>query len=211
MIVNSEFPPLLRSARSRRIAVIAVSVTVLVMVAVSIHWVRVIAARYDSDPVAARDRATDTPSTAEPSPTSSTSPSSEPVDEPSEVGQTLTGKNTDRTLLQVRKIAAPAGREPPPGAEWFGIRGEVCVHADAPRSARVSWASWLAVDKQGAEYPGADAPWDDFPAQQFPTARIDPGTCGVGWVLIAVPEGTAKEIQTVVFLTNALHPAAWVV
>lgn len=216
MIVNSEYQRgQRRSARGRNIALLAILVVLAVMVALSIHWIRVIAARYDNDPVVASDPATGTPSPDDPSP-SSPSPSASPspsgtVEDPSEVGQTRIGENADTTLLQVRKVAAPAGREPAPGEEWFGIRAETCVHPDASPSGGVGWSSWLVIDEAGENHRGEDAPWDDFPPQQLPSTGIEPGECNIGWVLIGVPKGTAKTIETVVFRPTAPEPAEWAI
>jgi hypothetical protein len=212
-IVNSQLSPGRRwSARSRRTALVALSVALLVMLVISIHWIRVISARYDDDTLVARDPATGGPSTGDPTPTSPSSASpSDPVDVPSQVGETRVGKNADTTLLQVRKIVAPAGREPSTGEEWFGIRAETCLHSDAPPSEGVGWSSWLVVDDTGAEHEGEDAPWDDFPPQQFPTTGLEPGSCNVGWILVGVPEGTATSIQSVVYRPNSPEPAEWAV
>lgn len=128
-----------------------------------------------------------------------------------EVGQTRSREQSDTTLLQVRKVLAPAGRRAPAGQEWFGIRARICMHADARTSGRVTWFSWVIVDDSGTEFRGAPLPWDDFPPQQLPTTRIEPGACSVGWVLIEVPEPTYQKIVTVTFRTGGSAASVWLV
>jgi hypothetical protein len=187
-------------------------VVLLVMLVVSIHWIRVISARYENTAAAtvedtAEDTAAGSPTTQD---TATPSPSAT-EDGASEVGETRSGENADTTLLQVRRVAAPAGLEPSTGNEWLGIRAKTCVHADASPSGEVGWSSWQVVDDQDETFRGDDAQFDDFPAQQFESTRIQPGTCNLGWVLIAVPEGAFRSIESVVFRPNAPEPAQWAV
>ena len=186
----------------------AIAILLVVMVVVSVHWLRLIESRSQSpSTVSAEPTATGTPTTSE-----STSPTASPsTDTPSEVGQTRAGENSDTTLLHVRKVVAPAGREPGAGREWLGIRAETCVHPDAAPSGAVGWSSWLAATDAGTTYRGEDAPWDDFPPQQFGGIRIEPGDCNVGWILIAIPEGAWKQIESVTFRPKAPEPATWAV
>jgi hypothetical protein len=206
--VNSGHPPGQRGTAGGRIAGALIVVALIVMVIVSIHWIRVISERSDSAAVSAAEDPTTEPTQTQDTPTPSPSPTD---DGPSEVGQTRAGENADTTLLQVRKVVAPSGSEPSAGEEWFGLRAETCVHADASPSGAVGWSSWLAVDNDGEKYRGTEAPFDDFPPQQFATTRIQPGECNTGWILIAVPEGASRTIETVVFRPNAPEPAEWAV
>jgi len=129
----------------------------------------------------------------------------------SEVGQTRAGENSDTTLLQTRLIHPPADRLPPSGEEWFGIRARTCLHPGASPSGGLPWSSWAVVDGQGSRYRGSDAPWADYPPQQLPTTGLRAGACHVGWVLVAVPEGAGKRIETVVFRLRSPNPAEWAV
>jgi len=128
-----------------------------------------------------------------------------------EVGETRSRDQSDTTLLQVRKVLAPAGRQAPAGHEWFGIRARTCMHDDARASGQLAWSTWVILDEAGNEYRGAPVPWGDFPPQQLPTTRIAPGACSVGWVLIEVPESTYKKIEKVTFRTGGAAASEWLV
>ena len=129
----------------------------------------------------------------------------------SEVGDTRHGANTDTTLLQVRKVLAPPGRTAPAGMEWYGIRARTCVDADARASGGVRWSDWAAVTDSTTRYPGRRVAWDDFPPQQYSTDGIDPGTCHVGWVLVAIPRGTFRDVTMVTFRPTSPDPLEWAV
>jgi hypothetical protein len=189
---------------------VVILVVLLVMVVMSIHWIRVISARYAGGAATtALDTPSDSPSPEDPSsgPASPTTP----TDGLTEVGETHQGENADTTLLRVKKVVGSDGREAPAGDEWLGIRAETCLHEDATASGGLSWSTWQAIDDDGNKFLGADVPWDDFPPQQLPTTGIDPGECNVGWVLIAVPRGTTKHLHAVIFRPHAPEPAQWVV
>jgi len=126
-----------------------------------------------------------------------------------EVGDTHVGDNADITLLLTRKVRPPAGREPSSGKEWFGIRAQICMHAEALPSGEIRWSSWVVSDDAGASYTGRAAPWDDYPAEQLQTTSIQPGACSVGWVLIGVPQGAANQISTVGFAPGGDTAAEW--
>ena len=141
-------------------------------------------------------------------------PESPPDDEtptPSEVGETRFADNADTTLLQIRHIRPPSAYAPPGGAEWYGVRARTCLHADARPSGGLPWSSWAVADRDGTRYLGSEPPWDDYPAQQLPTTGLQPGRCNLGWVLIALPEGTSRRISAVLFRPRSATPAEWAV
>ena len=130
---------------------------------------------------------------------------------PSEVGETRLAVNADTTLLQIRRIRPPSAFVPPAGREWFGIRARTCLRPDARPSGGLPWSSWAVTDDEGQRYLGSPPPWDDYPAQQLPTTGLQPGQCNLGWVLIALPEGTSRRVETVVFRPKSPTPAEWAV
>lgn len=127
----------------------------------------------------------------------------------SKVGVTLEGRRSDTTLLQVRRVRAPEDRSAPSGQEWYGIRARTCRHADAGDRARSPWSDWVVVTRSGASYTARDTPWTDFPPQQYASDGVGPGECTVGWVLVAVPRGTYREVVRVVFRPRIAHPLEW--
>ncbi len=129
----------------------------------------------------------------------------------SEVGQTRGGANSDTTLLQVRKVLAPADRSAPEGREWFGIRARTCMHPDARASGRVPWSAWVVATESGLSYAGERVPWDDFPPQQYSTSEVAPGECNVGWVLVSVPRGSFREVVAVAFRPFTAGAVQWAV
>jgi len=130
---------------------------------------------------------------------------------PSQVGETRRGANADTTLLQVRKVLAPEGRTAPEGQEWYGVRARTCMHTDAHASGGVPWSEWVVVTDAGLSYNGRKAPWADFPPQQYSTAPVRLGRCNVGWVLVAVPRGTFRHVDTVEFRPHSPDKPTWAV
>ena len=129
----------------------------------------------------------------------------------SEVGETRSGANSDSTLLQVRTVPAPASRSAPAGMEWYGIRARTCMRAAAGPSGGVPWSAWVVVTDAATRYIARRVPWDDFPAQQYPTTGIGPGRCNIGWVLVAVPRGTSRDVVQVTFTPRNADALEWAV
>ena len=153
--------------------------------------------------------ATATPKTKE---SSAVPPAASPSEQaPSQIGEVRTGDHADTTLLQIRKIVAPADRQPPSGQEWFGLRARTCLQDDARRSGALPWNSWAVTSALGESYVGEEVPFDDFPPEQFPTTGLDAGECSVGWVLIATPRGTYKDVTRVTFRPGTPGAADWTV
>jgi hypothetical protein len=129
----------------------------------------------------------------------------------SEVGETRVGANSHTTLLQVRKVLAPTDRSAPEGQEWYGIRARTCMHADAHGSGGVPWAEWVVETDIGISYAGRRVPWTDFPPQQYSTDGVRRGKCNVGWVLVAVPRGTFRDVVKVRFRPHSADKPTWAV
>ena len=155
--------------------------------------------------------APDTEPSASPSPSPSESASAPPAAAAMSIGETFVGENSDTTLLQVRKIRPPEGREPEPGQVWLGIRASTCMHADAAPSGTLRLSSWVAENGQRQRFPGVDSPWDDYPAQQYSASAVQPGSCNVGWLLVPLPEGEHKQVEKVIFRPESTQPAEWTV
>jgi hypothetical protein len=125
------------------------------------------------------------------------------------VGVILEGARSDTTLLQVRKVKAPKDRAAPAGQEWYGIRARTCRHAGAGDRDRSPWSDWEIVTSDGTTYPARRVSWTDFPPQQFPTDGIAAGRCAVGWVLVAVPRGTYRNVVAVRYRSYSPAGLEW--
>ena len=93
--------------------------------------------------------------------------------------------------------------------EWYGIRARTCMHADAGRGGGVPWSAWVVVTDSGTRYPARRVAWDDFPRQQYATTSIAPGRCNTGWVLVAVPRGTSRDIAVVTLTMGNAKALEW--
>jgi hypothetical protein len=131
------------------------------------------------------------------------------VDARTEVGQERTSEHSDTVLLQIRRVAAPAGRKPATGREWFGIRARTCMHTGASRSGELGWSGWAIVTDANRSYSGRTAPWTDFPGQQYTSRGLAAGECQVGWVLIAVPRGTFRHVVEVCYRPGNPDGLTW--
>ena len=164
------------------------------------------------EPQVAVDSSSATPEPATPStPTESPSSSASPEPGSSEVGETRSEGTTRTTLLQVRKVSAPEGREADQGEEWVGVRARICVEPGGATTGNIGWSSWAVVDESGGQYAGEAPPWDDFPAEQLVSTGVGAGDCLAGWVLIEVPRGTFPAVASVVLHPQSETPAAWAV
>ena len=128
-----------------------------------------------------------------------------------ELGETRSRANSDTTLLQVRKVLAPADRSAPKGQEWYGIRARTCMHADADASGDVSWSEWVVSTSTGLSYSGRRTDRTDFPPQQYSTNGIGSGRCTVGWILVVVPRGSFQKVVSVTFRPTSPDKITWAV
>lgn len=132
-----------------------------------------------------------------------------PATTASEIGEDRTTPGGDTTLLQVRKVLAPAGRTAPAGREWYGIRARTCLRSDVARSGSTGWSDWAVVTDEGRRYAGRTAAWKDFPAQQYRSPGLRGGECLTGWVLVAVPRGTFRHVTQVAYRPGDLDALTW--
>ena len=133
-----------------------------------------------------------------------------PADGPaSDLGELRVNGESSTVVLQVRRVGAPAGRRAPEGREWYGVRARTCMDVDAgsPRT-RLAWSDW-SVAAGGRTFRGQQPAWTDFPAQQYDGSVLAPGECGVGWVLVAVPSGTARRVVEVAYARAGAVRNSW--
>lgn len=111
-----------------------------------------------------------------------------------QVGQSRVGREVTTTLLEVRDPYPPPDefRLTDPSNRFVGLRLSQCVIEDpeTPPNQIVSSynGEFVAVTKQGSEYPGSGSSYNDFPLPKFPeSATITPGSCVKGWMAVELP------------------------
>ncbi|MFL6091160.1 MAG: hypothetical protein ACJ71Z_13580 [Aeromicrobium sp.] len=127
------------------------------------------------------------------------------------VGEAQRSHGVSTTLLEVDyPYTGDEKHRPDPGAAFIGLVVRTCLDAKAPSATLTARNSEWSIGNHRPEYSGArTTSWTDWPLPKYPEyAKLAPGQCRQGWLLLAGPAD--ERFTTVTYRPSGGRDLTWV-